>query len=199
MLHAVRPHSLPARNFAGIRKSAASDAINAISLARITNSLRARHIPIRCHTINDGTPRRFVWRKGSRRFEGGHHLSEQGTVERPCQKTLGPSTSGSVCSGRVLFGWCAQEHHAKQPVELRHAFLGGKPRNLSDGRRRVRRFQTPRATTVLSGPAEGVISIACRAGRSSRREQRPLLPCPEGRAIPHDSGAILTPRLSCDP
>jgi hypothetical protein len=87
MLRAVRPHSVPARNFAGIRKSAASDAINAISLARITNALRARHIPIRCRTINDGTPRRFVWRTGSRSFEGGHPLSEQG----PTITLLGPS------------------------------------------------------------------------------------------------------------
>ena len=87
MLRKVRPHSVAARNLAGIRKSAASDAINAISLTRITNALRARNIPIRSHTINDGTPRRFVWRAGSRRFEGGYHLSEQG----PTFMLLGPS------------------------------------------------------------------------------------------------------------
>ena len=89
MLREVRPRSVPARNLAGIQKSAASDAINAISLARITNALRARPrpIPIRCHTINDGTPRRFVWRTGARRFEGGYHLSEHG----PTFMLLGPS------------------------------------------------------------------------------------------------------------
>ena len=87
VLRAVRQHSVPARNLAGIRKSAASDAINAISLARITNCLRARQIPIRCQMINDGTPRRFVWRTGARRFEGGSRLSEQG----PTITLLGPS------------------------------------------------------------------------------------------------------------
>jgi len=87
VLREVRPHSVSARNLAGIRKSAASDAINAISLARITNCLRARHIPIRCHTIDDGTPRRFVWRTVARRFEGGYRLSEQG----PTITLLGPS------------------------------------------------------------------------------------------------------------
>ena len=87
LLREVRPHAVSARNLAGIRKSAASDAINAISLACITNALRARNTPIRCHTIDDGTPRRFVWRTGARRFEGGYRLSAQG----PTITLLGPS------------------------------------------------------------------------------------------------------------
>jgi hypothetical protein len=87
VLREVQPHAVGARNLAGIRKSAANDAINAISLARITNALRDRSIPIRCQTINDGMPRRFVWRTGPRRFEGGCQLSEQG----PTIMLLGPS------------------------------------------------------------------------------------------------------------
>ena len=84
---AVRSRSIAAYNLAGIRKSAASDAINAISLAGIVNSLRARQIPIRCHMIADGTPRRFVWRKGSRRFEASRHVPAEG----PTVVVLGPS------------------------------------------------------------------------------------------------------------
>lgn len=87
VLRELRPHAVGARNLAGIRKSAASDAINAISLARITNALRDRSIPIRCQTISGGRPRRFVWRTGPRRFEGGRQLSGQG----PTIMLLGPS------------------------------------------------------------------------------------------------------------
>jgi hypothetical protein len=86
-LREVRPHSIASHNLAGIRKSAASHAINAISLTGITDCLRAREIPIRCYMIADGAPRRFVWRTGSGRFEGGRHLPEQG----PTLMLLGPS------------------------------------------------------------------------------------------------------------
>ncbi len=83
----VRLRSIAAYNVAGIRKSAASDAINAISLFRIVTVLRARQIPITCHIIADGTPQRFTWHKASRRFESSSHLPAEG----PTVVVLGPS------------------------------------------------------------------------------------------------------------
>jgi hypothetical protein len=83
----VTPGSIAAQNLAQIRKSAANDAINAISLARLVDALRARKVPIVCQIIPDGTPRRFVWRRGSGRFEGGANLPAQG----PAVVLLGPS------------------------------------------------------------------------------------------------------------
>jgi len=85
----VTPGSTTAYNLAGIRKSAACDAINAISLAKVVEALRARHIPTTCQVIPDGSPRRFVWRSESRRFEGGAALPAQG----PEILLLGPSES----------------------------------------------------------------------------------------------------------
>lgn len=86
-LRHVQPNSIAAQNLAGIRKSAANDAINAISLAKIVDNLRSRDIPIACHVVTDGTPRRFAWRARSRRFEGAAHLPAQG----PAINLLGPS------------------------------------------------------------------------------------------------------------
>ena len=88
-LREVRPHSVASRNLAGIRKSAASDAINAISLARLTERLRSGGIPISCRIIADGAPQRFVWRTASGRFEAARHLPPQG----PSLLLLGPSES----------------------------------------------------------------------------------------------------------
>lgn len=86
-LRNIWPCAVRAHNLAAIRKSAATDAINAISLARVTKALRDRSIPIRCQTIDDGTPRRFVWSAKSQRFEAGCRLSGQG----PTIMLLGPS------------------------------------------------------------------------------------------------------------
>jgi len=86
-LHSIPVRSTNAYNLAGIRKSAANDAINATSLARVVEALRARKIPMLCYVIPNGTPRRFVWRTGSRRFEGGANLTAQG----PEILLLGPS------------------------------------------------------------------------------------------------------------
>jgi beta-lactamase superfamily II metal-dependent hydrolase len=83
----VRQGSPAAHNLAGIRKSAACDAINAISLAKVVEVLRARQIPVACHVISDGEPRHFVWRSTSRRFEEGGRLAAQG----PKIALLGPS------------------------------------------------------------------------------------------------------------
>src|SRR5229473_1310724 len=83
------PNSITAYNLASIRKSAADDAINAISLAKVVETLRQRkpQIPIVCHIVPDGRPRRFVWRSGSGRFEGGSRLAARG----PEILLLGPS------------------------------------------------------------------------------------------------------------
>jgi hypothetical protein len=81
--------SSAAHNFAWIRKAAARDAINAISLAKVVEALRARRVPIHCQIIPNGAPQRFVWRKESRRFEGGARLRAQG----PQISLLGPSES----------------------------------------------------------------------------------------------------------
>jgi hypothetical protein len=89
IVRSVNPGTTASHNLAGIRKSAACDAINAISLAKIVAVLRARQIPIACHVVSDGEPRRFVWRSASGRFEGGAKLSAQG----PEIVLLGPSES----------------------------------------------------------------------------------------------------------
>jgi hypothetical protein len=87
-LRRVRPGSPQAANLAAIRKSAANDAINAISLFNIVNALRSRNIPIRCHVIDDGVPRRFVWGGKSRRFHGGNSTAPELAIT-----LLGPSDS----------------------------------------------------------------------------------------------------------
>lgn len=64
-----------ARSLAYLRRAAANDAINAISLAKVVEALRRRDIPIRCHMINAGQPRRFVWSATLQRFVTGSQLS----------------------------------------------------------------------------------------------------------------------------
>src|SRR6185369_4094799 len=46
---------------ASIRKANATDAITASHLAKVVAALKARKIPLVCHTIEDGKPLRFVW------------------------------------------------------------------------------------------------------------------------------------------
>jgi hypothetical protein len=87
LLQRLRPNSVAQRNLATIRKSAARDAINVISLNAVTDALCSREIPIECRTIADGSPRRFVWRDGSGRFEGSPYQLDGG----PTLTVLGPS------------------------------------------------------------------------------------------------------------
>jgi hypothetical protein len=83
----VATNSPAAHSFAWIRKAAAKQAINATSLDKVVTALRKRNVPIACHTIPNGEPRRFVWRMDSGRFEGGANLRAQG----PVITLLGPS------------------------------------------------------------------------------------------------------------
>ena len=87
----VSPRSIADYNLASIRRSAADDAINAISLAKVVEALRQRRppVPVFCRLVPDGRPRRFVWRSESERFEGGNRLTAQG----PEILLLGPSES----------------------------------------------------------------------------------------------------------
>jgi hypothetical protein len=78
-----------ALRFAEIRRSAASDAITATSLYEVVNGLKQRGIPIKCHIIDDGEPRRFVWDDKKRRFIPSQHLTSSG----PEMRLLGPSQS----------------------------------------------------------------------------------------------------------
>jgi hypothetical protein len=64
-----------AQTLAFIRRSAAKDAINANSLAKVVAALKARNIPIRCTTIEDGKPRRFTWAQSAARFIPSQNLS----------------------------------------------------------------------------------------------------------------------------
>jgi len=105
----VSPRSVGDYNFASIRKSAADDAINAISLAKVVEALRLRRppVPVVCHLVPDGRPRRFAWRSDSERFEGGYRLVAQG----PEILLLGPS-EGLVERHRnrlpiAAYGWAA--------------------------------------------------------------------------------------------
>jgi hypothetical protein len=72
-------------SMAYIRRAAAKDAINAISLYKVVNALKARNIPISYHLIQDGRPRRFVWKV--HRFVPGTLLKTDG----PELTLLGPS------------------------------------------------------------------------------------------------------------
>jgi hypothetical protein len=69
-----------------LRKSSAKDAITASSLYKVVSALRSRKIPILCRIIDDGEPRRFVWRHDVQRFMEGVQL-----VGAPELKLLGPS------------------------------------------------------------------------------------------------------------
>jgi beta-lactamase superfamily II metal-dependent hydrolase len=80
--------AVDARGLALIRKSTARDAINAASLSKVVTALRSRKIPISCRIIEDGIPRRFVWRRDEHRFVEGMQL-----VGAPELKLLGPSRS----------------------------------------------------------------------------------------------------------
>jgi hypothetical protein len=73
----VSAGSTTAYDFAAIRKSAARDAINAISLANVVEALRARVTNDQPSHSRRPT-RRFVWRSESKRFEGGGGLSKGG-------------------------------------------------------------------------------------------------------------------------
>lgn len=57
-----------ARSIALIRKGEAKKAITAIHLSAVVDALHKRKVAIRVATVNDGTPRRFVWRAASKRF-----------------------------------------------------------------------------------------------------------------------------------
>ncbi|HET9067348.1 MAG TPA: hypothetical protein VFN28_01800 [Amaricoccus sp.] len=76
-----------AATLAHIRRAAASDAINAASLARVVAALKARGIPIRCADIDDGAPRSFGWAAAEGRFLPGAGASGAG----PSLSLLGPS------------------------------------------------------------------------------------------------------------
>jgi SPW repeat len=76
-----------ARSLAFLRKGAAQKAITIHSLAAVVRALRARNIPMACHTIRDGTPRRFVWSSSEARVIPGDQLATDG----PEFTLLGPS------------------------------------------------------------------------------------------------------------
>ena len=76
-----------ARSLAFLRKGAAQHAINIHSLAAVVRALRARNIPMDCHTIRDGIPRRFVWSSSEARVTPGEQLATDG----PEFMLLGPS------------------------------------------------------------------------------------------------------------
>jgi hypothetical protein len=78
--------AVDARGLALLRKSTAKDAINAASLCKVVTALRLRKIPIECRIIDNGLPRRFVWRRDARRFVEGIQL-----LGTPELTLLGPS------------------------------------------------------------------------------------------------------------
>jgi hypothetical protein len=74
-------------SLAFIRRSTATQAITAISLHKVVLALRKRNIPIRCETIQDGLPRRFIWIRTERRFVPAGQIEGHG----PELLLLGPS------------------------------------------------------------------------------------------------------------
>ncbi len=75
------------KSLAHIRISAARDAINAKSLAKVVKALRNRNIKTRYATINDGQPRKFFWDPVGRRFTPVQKFDANG----PSFTLLGPS------------------------------------------------------------------------------------------------------------
>ena len=112
MMRERRPEAAEAqaRSLANIRKGAAKDAINATALHAVMQALCGRKVPVRCEIIPNGTPRRYAWRKGERRFVAGA-LPTDGLE----LKLLGPS--------RAL----VRKHWNRLPVEdaskVAHFFL----------------------------------------------------------------------------
>jgi beta-lactamase superfamily II metal-dependent hydrolase len=78
--------ALDARGLAFIRRSTARDAITAGSLFKVVQAFRTRSVPICCRIIDNGVPRRFVWRRDQSRFVEGAQL-----LGSPEFTLLGPS------------------------------------------------------------------------------------------------------------
>jgi len=78
-----------ARSIAYIRRAAAKDAISATSLYKVVKALKARKIPTSYQMIEDGRPRRFVWKAHRNQFVPGANLNSDG----PEFILLGPSDS----------------------------------------------------------------------------------------------------------
>lgn len=76
-----------ATSLAMIRKNEAKDAITAIHLAGVVEALQKRRVNIRAATIDDGQPRRFVWKKATKRFVP----TAQESTDGPELTLLGPS------------------------------------------------------------------------------------------------------------
>lgn len=77
------------RSIAYIRRSAATDAINAASLSKVVNALKRKSIPTSYQMVQDGTPRRFVWKDDREGFVPGVQLQADGLEFL----LLGPSES----------------------------------------------------------------------------------------------------------
>lgn len=76
-----------AYSLAYIQRSTAKDAINATALYKVVVALKKRNIPIRCRVIDDGEPRRFVWKSAKQQFIPSIKMSSDG----PVLTLLGPS------------------------------------------------------------------------------------------------------------
>jgi len=131
-------------NLAWIRKSAADDAINAISLTKVVEAIRKREprVPIACQIVPSGTPRRFVWRTSSRRFECSGKLTAQG----PEIMLLGPSEC------------LVEKHRNRLPIVTyaalaRHSFIRVKSITPSNQLSYVARFSAERQNILIAGDA----------------------------------------------
>lgn len=77
------------RTLMHIRKAAVKDAINATSLYKVVQAAQARGITAQTEIIDDGAPRRFVWKRDKQKFVGA-----RGAVSgSPVLTLLGPSAS----------------------------------------------------------------------------------------------------------
>ena len=144
ILESAVPNSLTDYNLAWIRKSAADDAINAISLSRVVEALRNRKPPVSivCQIVPNGRPRRFAWRNNSGRFEGSRRLAAHG----PEIMLLGPS------EGLV------EKHRNRLPLgsyaALAHlAFMRIKSITPSNQLSYVARFTAEKQNILITGDA----------------------------------------------
>ena len=128
-------------NLAGIRKGAASDAINATSLDAVVGALVKRGIPIRFEAITAGEPKRFIWDAINRRFQ--KNASGKGALKITL---LGPSTT------------LIKKHRDRLPIAIYQAFalmqvMRIKSITPSNQLSYVLKFQTKANSILVTGDA----------------------------------------------
>lgn len=153
-----------AQSIAYIRRAAAKDAINATSLYKVIDALKARKIPTFYQLIADGRPRRFAWKAHRNQFVPGANLSSDG----PELMLLGPSES------------LVKKYWNKLPVGVYLAMVASTPIPVksitaSNQLSYVARFSANRQGLLVCGDA-GCVDFKAERGNYHRALIDALLP-----------------------